>query len=592
MKKRILSVIISLALCLSLLPVPVYAEGAEGDATETYTAAGVIAPDHEDGGIFGTAWDYTNTDNDLTWNEEKDRWEITYTDVSATGAADDDIHYEYKVYVNHSAKGSYNDTGLDEKGGNYAKFDVEKDGSTVVICFDGSKTWAEVTPPADTTPAKITGVTVTVDGVPYTEGEVTITADTESIVYTVTGTNFANLSGDQIIAFISGAYKAIREFTVDTAANTATWEMTAEWMEVFKEIDYGFEVVYSNDRMATWNETGIFLTYDDGIPDPVVGCFDQSGMLLAPGDYVYTGDTITVQVENAGSELVYGWFWLEEGETVSLGEGASYTVKAGDLPAGATLCVHVTDRESWMDGAYFVYYGDKPVRYVNQKGEEVVAGSKVYIGDTITAQYTEEADRVFYQWLTGEGVDKKSLSTEAGYTVKAEDVSDGDTLYAHIANGDGWMEVDQFTVEGHGDYTYTAKDGTITYGCGYGCGHTVGTATLKAADKFFDGKPVQATVETTGILAEEDVTVIYCCQNGCVRAGEHTASITIGGKTVTVSFTIKSRPYLISWEDTVQVTSADTGDESGILYWGGAMLASLAALTAALTVFRKRKNAK
>ena len=40
----------------------------------------------------------------------------------------------------------------------------------------------------DTTPAQITGVSITVDGVTYTEGDVTITPETESIVYTVTGT--------------------------------------------------------------------------------------------------------------------------------------------------------------------------------------------------------------------------------------------------------------------------------------------------------------------------------------------------------------------------------------------------------------------
>ncbi len=52
----------------------------------------------------------------------------------------------------------------------------------------------EVTASYTPSPATITGVSIEVDGKTYTNGTVTITPETESVIYTVSGTCFAGLS--------------------------------------------------------------------------------------------------------------------------------------------------------------------------------------------------------------------------------------------------------------------------------------------------------------------------------------------------------------------------------------------------------------
>ncbi len=118
-------------------------------ADHTWTAVGAIAPGHTDGGCLGAAWNVTNADNDLTYDEATGLWSITYTDVAATGETDDydDTWYEYKVAADHDWALSFNDTGDALGDGTNAKFDVEEDGSTVTIYFDGTKCWAVVEAP-------------------------------------------------------------------------------------------------------------------------------------------------------------------------------------------------------------------------------------------------------------------------------------------------------------------------------------------------------------------------------------------------------------------------------------------------------------
>jgi len=129
-----------------------YVEPSTGD--EIYTVAGAVAPGHVDSGIFGTPWDTSNVDNDLVYDEETGLWSITYTDVAKTAeTADyDDTWYEYKIVADHTWDVSYNDQGLIDGINNFAnaEFDVEEDGSTVTIYFNGEYCWAEVVPSTDT----------------------------------------------------------------------------------------------------------------------------------------------------------------------------------------------------------------------------------------------------------------------------------------------------------------------------------------------------------------------------------------------------------------------------------------------------------
>ena len=115
---------------------------------------------------------------------------------------------------------------------------------------------------------RITGVSITVDGVTYTEGNLTITPDTQSVIYTVTGTNFANLSGNNFLWYTGDNIIPLLDayFVIDTVKDTATLDLTSDLFHQLESCD-SFEVQYSNDTLATLIGSGIYLTYEKPVPD-------------------------------------------------------------------------------------------------------------------------------------------------------------------------------------------------------------------------------------------------------------------------------------------------------------------------------------
>ena len=75
---------------------------------------------------------------------------------------------------------------------------------------------------------QITGVSITVDGVLYTEGNVTITPDS-TVTLTVTGTNLHNGSDDHRVDYASGLYQPVNPdyFEISEDGTVATYEPSA-----------------------------------------------------------------------------------------------------------------------------------------------------------------------------------------------------------------------------------------------------------------------------------------------------------------------------------------------------------------------------
>lgn len=113
--------------------------------------------------------------------------------------------------------------------------------------------------------AVITGVSITVDGKTYTEGNVTITP-TSTVIITVTGTNFANVSDDNVLMYAPAYGNLLNSgwIITDDEANTATKDFS-KWIREFESCN-NFEVLYSNDGNVydAYVGTGIYLTYNDG----------------------------------------------------------------------------------------------------------------------------------------------------------------------------------------------------------------------------------------------------------------------------------------------------------------------------------------
>lgn len=109
--------------------------------------------------------------------------------------------------------------------------------------------------------AKITGVTVSVDGTVYTSGNIKLSPTSRDVVFTVTGTNFKNLNARNQLCVAEGwRYSGDDEnWVVDADKNTAV--VTIEDISLFESCD-GYKVSYSNDGGGTGIDTGISITYD------------------------------------------------------------------------------------------------------------------------------------------------------------------------------------------------------------------------------------------------------------------------------------------------------------------------------------------
>ena len=112
--------------------------------------------------------------------------------------------------------------------------------------------------------AVITGVTITVDGIDFGVGDTAVvTPNTTSLIYTVYGENFANLTNENFIACSQsfGSHLA-DDWIIDTEKNTATFDYSN--LLAFFEINITpYEVKYSNDNMKTWSQSGVYLMYSE-----------------------------------------------------------------------------------------------------------------------------------------------------------------------------------------------------------------------------------------------------------------------------------------------------------------------------------------
>ena len=100
-------------------------------ANEIHVVAGVSA-------LCGSNWDPSDTNNQMTYNSDKDVYEKIYENVAAGT-------YEFKVTTDYAwGKPEYNLEGLANNGGANASVTVPSDGITVIISFDGEKAYVEL----------------------------------------------------------------------------------------------------------------------------------------------------------------------------------------------------------------------------------------------------------------------------------------------------------------------------------------------------------------------------------------------------------------------------------------------------------------
>ena len=142
---------------------------------------------------------------------------------------------------------------------------------TVFTCEDlnlSTENYKESQTPATPEPAVLETLTITVDGTVYGKGDTAIiTPNTKSIIYTVTGKNFANLSEDNYVIFTSGTDTPVLKnygWDIDIETNTATCDYS-DCLTEFYSSHRGFEVeFYNNDNYI---ETGVYVKYVKDVPN-------------------------------------------------------------------------------------------------------------------------------------------------------------------------------------------------------------------------------------------------------------------------------------------------------------------------------------
>ena len=195
--------------------------------------------------------------------------------------------------------------------------------SKVSVIYDSSKD------------AAINGLSVTVDGVPYTSGNVTVYSDSE-VTVTVKGTNLDNANTNHAVKITPDITTFIKNWT--KTETTVTMTFVAAQLSGTDS----FQLQYCNDWITdeTWQDTGIYLTYNEGTK-PVPSYVTFNAMLKAVDSQ---GSEVTgVAGYLDGNRVMYstqGTYLDTSTGTHTIGE---FTVSTEGYKTPADIILTVTD---------------------------------------------------------------------------------------------------------------------------------------------------------------------------------------------------------------------------------------------------------
>ena len=152
--------------------------------------------------------------------------------------------------------------------------------------------------------ATIESVSITVDGVTYTEGDVTVYADSR-VTINVYGANLGNGTNDNAVSFSSGDNGRLwgENWTADADGTTVACEITSDRFNNSNR----HEICFSNNWLTAedWQNTGIKVTYSDTYANTFEVKYNIIGEkkeeiyfhLNAPDQYVLWGETVSFTLD-------------------------------------------------------------------------------------------------------------------------------------------------------------------------------------------------------------------------------------------------------------------------------------------------------
>lgn len=357
-----------------------------------------------------------------------------------------------------------------------------------------------------------------------------------------------------------------KEIVVSFNAGDYKWE-TGDQINFVREVegigidDCVFTATVAEDGTVTWSADKPFCWYGEGeqklfaapnngwstdyfvVPEDqsTVAKLDEADLVNGMWVGTPTTDTITFNMTHRMAKVTVNYEFAE-GITADISELKVYSI--------AEICLFSTDDWSikltsagqfdvwvtpYLDGNQFTTF-IIPETYAT--GEDFIKISlsngtvyEVKMNKAVT--FAEGAEYTYKVVITADGA----------YLTCADECS-----FEYTANEDGLTHSKTCSKCGYvaasenHTLTYTANGSTITESCSANCGHT-GTATISATGKTYDGNAVEVVVSKTGSLENTDIPVTLTKDSEAftgepVNAGAYTASITLGGKTVSVNFTI------------------------------------------------------
>ena len=423
MKKRILSILLTLCMVLMLCPVTVFAD------EHVYRVAG-------QSGLCGSSWDATDDNNRMTYNEETGRFEKVYTDVAANPITG----YEYKIVVDGV---TWIPDGL---GSNQAVY-VDDDNATVTIWYDEETgEWgADV---AYDTPAEPT-LAITVEGfeVGNTPADCTVTFDS-----TIPGVEF---SEDDIVS-VDWLYFDGMIHTWSEMGNTEVFEAGTRYKIYITMDNKGLTeapavTVNGNTpescRIATRDGVPIRLQilYDFGTPAPAPAItINGPDVVCAQQDYEFSVTPAKGVLVEPEFEYSYDGFLTYDSGSLNILDGvipaekydldqSSFELRvrgelADEMDVKTIKTVQISKEHIFVDGVCAC--GAKPEYTITYDGGEGVGGSIPADTKTHGVPVTLSSDTFIWDGFVQTGwVDKE---TGAIYDLGATYDEDRDaTLYPY-----------------------------------------------------------------------------------------------------------------------------------------------------------------
>lgn len=204
--------------------------------------------------------------------------------------------------------------------------------------------------------ARVTGLSITVDGVTYTEGNVTIKPDS-TVIYTVTGTNLHKPSSEYSLEHTIGVTSLISSGTgwdADETGTSASRDYSDRIHQFVMCDNFRVSLVLASGERVY---TDIYLTYDDGSTEADKA--EITGLSLIVDGVTYTEGLVTMRPEQEVVIIVHGNYLRKADENLVLDTPGVYVYvdRMYLMPDGTRS---QTASSAWFEGGI-----EYPITYTN-----------------------------------------------------------------------------------------------------------------------------------------------------------------------------------------------------------------------------------